>query len=132
MKCTLSAGIENISGTMKGKDGKNLTFRTYTRLQADGTYKKETRVYMFTKHERTKPFSESEQRQHELFARFAEYWKSMPEETKKTYHENWKRAEYHYNGKKYATLRGYVMARFMAEQKLATGQTSDKSPINVR
>ena len=117
MKCILAAGIESISGTMKGKDGKNLTFRTYNRLQPDGTYKKETRVYLQPQTQRSTPVTDAEIKQRNLFALASEFWRTMPTETKQIYNDIWKRDGYRFNGKVYVTLRGYVIARFMAEHK---------------
>ena len=117
MKCILAAGIESISGTMKGQNGKNLTFRTYNRLQADGTYKKETRVYLQPKIQRSTPLSENEIEQRKRFSEAATYYKNLSEEQRMAYYKPWKSANYCYNGKKYNTLRGYVIARFIAEHK---------------
>ena len=114
MKCTLMPGIESISGSMKGKNGKKLTFKTYNRLQADGTYKPETRVYLMRRQERSTPLSENEIAARNRFSEAATYFKNLSEGQKMTYHKLWKNANYCYNGKKYATLRGYVIARFYA------------------
>ena len=117
MKCTLMPGIESISGSMKGKNGKKLTFKTYNRLQADGTYKKETRVYLQQKIQRSTPLSENEIAARNRFSEAATYFKNLSEKQKMAYYKPWKSANYCYNGKKYNTLRGYVIARFIAEHK---------------
>ena len=114
MKCTLMPGIESISGSMKGKNGKKLTFKTYNRLQADGTYKKETRVYLQQKIQRSTPLSENEIAARNRFSEAATYYKNLSEEQRMAYYKPWKSANYCYNGKKYNTLRGYVIARFYA------------------
>ena len=114
MKCTLSAGIESISGSMKGKNGKKLTFKTYNRLQADGTYKKETRVYLKPKIQRSTPLSENEIAARKRFSEAATYFKNLSDEQRKQYFDEWVRSNLFFNGKWYATLRGYIMARFYA------------------
>ena len=43
-------------------------------------------------------------------------FKNMPHEEKMRYHKEWKAAKYKFNGKEYATLRGYIIARLYAEK----------------
>ena len=41
---------------------------------------------------------------------------NMPQDEKMQYHKEWKAAKFKFNGKEYATLRGYIIARLYAEK----------------
>ena len=116
MKVDLMPGIASMSGKMKAKspNGKDIIFKTYRR--PDG--KTETRAYFAPKggYKRTTPLSDNEIAARNRFARFSDIFKHMPEETKLQYAREMKAARYKFNGKKYSTLRGYIMARLYAEQ----------------
>ena len=117
MKCILAAGIESISGSMRGKNGTRIEFRTFTRPSSNRKPQTETRVYLLKKRERTTPLSDAEKKQRNLFTLATKYWKELPSETKHIYHDLWERSNHVYKGKRYNTLRGYFLARFIAEQK---------------
>ena len=115
MKCTLNPGIKNISGKFGG-----MIFRTFTR--PDGS--KETRAYGLPRkkdgsfgYERKSPLSKKEIAARERFKKFSDCIANMSDEQKRKYHKEWKAAKYKFNGKEYATLRGYIMARLYAENK---------------
>ena len=114
MKCTLMPGIESISGSVKGKNGTLLIFKTYKRPSAIRKGKTETRVYLTKKQPRTKPLSENEIACRVRFAAAGAYVASLSDEQRKQYKEEWMRSDYLFNGKRYATLKGYIMARFYA------------------
>ena len=40
---------------------------------------------------------------------------SLSEQSREKFYREWKAAKYKFNGKQYATLRGYIMARLYAE-----------------
>ena len=114
MKCTLMPGIESISGSVKGKNGTRLIFKTYKRPSANRVGKTETRVYLSKKQQRTKPLSEIEFACRARFAAAGAYAASLSDEQRKQFHDEWTRSDYLFNGKRYATLKGYIMARFYA------------------
>lgn len=114
MKCTLMPGIESISGSVKGKNGTRLIFKTYKRPSANRVGKTETRVYLSKKQQRTKPLSENEMACRVRFAAAGAYFASLTDKQLKQYFEEWMRSDYLFNGKQYATLKGYIMARFYA------------------
>ena len=125
MKCTLSPGIESISGSVKGLNGSRLIFKTYKRPSVNRKSKTETRVYLSHKQTRTKPLSDNEIACREWFSAARTYAANLSDEKRKRYHDEWKRSDYLFNGKRYATLRGYIMARFYAERpKTENGTTS--------
>ena len=125
MKCTLSPGIESISGSVKGLNGSRLIFKTYKRPSVNRKSKTETRVYLSHKQTRTKPLSDKEIACREWFSAARTFAANLSDEQRKQYHDEWKRSDYLFNGKRYATLRGYIMARFYAERpKTENGTTS--------
>ena len=89
-----------------------MVFKTFKRKAADGTVKEETRVYMMDRKKRTKPLSKGEQNARLRFKQAADYFKALDEWQRAEYHHQWRADKYCYNGKKYATLRGYIIARF--------------------
>ena len=120
MKCSLEAGIESMSG----KCG-SLLFKTFTK--ADGT--KQTRAYIMPKkgynkrtgeyiygYSRKSKTTKKETVARERFAKASRIFKNMPPDEKMKYHKEWKAAKYKFNGKEYATLRGYIIARLFAEK----------------
>lgn len=112
MKVTFKNGIESLSG----KSG-NMIFKTYRRR--DG--KIETRAYLrpLGGYERSAPVTEKEMACREKFAAFQRFWRTLPPDNKMRYHDLWKQDGFAYRGKRYGTLRGYVMARYYALDLLA-------------
>ena len=115
MKVTLMPGIESISGSVKQRNGKKLVFRTFRKPSASRGGKPETRAYLMTPQERTTPLSEAEMRQRAKFAKAAKKVKQMSEAERKSLAQEWKEKGYQYNGKKYSTFRGYLLAKVMKE-----------------
>ena len=107
MKCTLMPGIESISGSIKCKRGVKLTFKHYTK-----NGRNETRAYVMHKQERKSKPSEKEIAQRRKFAQAANYFASLSEPQLSAYFLEFRKDNYQLGGKTYATLRGYVMARF--------------------
>ena len=129
MKCTLMPGIESISGSFKGKNGSRIIFKTYSKPSANRMGKTETRVYLSQKQTRTKPLSENEIACRARFAAARAYAADLSDEQSKQYHDEWKRSDYLFNGKRYATLKGYIMARFYAGVTITSQITNHQSPI---
>lgn len=119
MKCTLNSNIKSISG----KCG-NVLYKTYHR--ADG--KTETRAYFLPLNRETGKYgykrkakaSEKEIESRARFKRVSEILASLSDETKQKYNREWMKAKYMFNGKKYATLRGYIVARIYVDMKNGT------------
>ena len=115
MKCQLNPNVRNISG----KSGQML-FKTFTKR--DGS--KETRLYILPKrrgggygYERTNKPSDAEIDNRILFAKSAEYYKSLTPEQLQDYRDQFAADKFKFNGKRYNTLRGYIVAKFFAEHK---------------
>ena len=113
MKCTLDPSI----GSISGKAG-NVLYKTFKRPNG----KTETRAYFMPKlpngkygYERKAPVTKGEQAARNRFKEVAEQIKALSQKQKNMYFFDWKKAGCMYNGKKYATLRGYIMARFYAD-----------------
>ena len=117
MKVDLMPGIASMSGKLKSKSpyGRDMIFKTFRR--PDG--KTETRAYFAPKggYKRTTPLSDKEIEARKRFVRFSFIFKQMPEETKQKYAREMKAAKGKFNGKIYKTLRGYIVARWYAEQE---------------
>lgn len=125
MKCTLIPGIESISGSVKGANGSRLIFKTYKRPSANRKSKTETRVYISHKKKRTKPLSENEIVCRARFAEARAYAANLSDEQRKQYLDEWKGSGCRFNGKRYVTVKGYIMARYYAEHpKTENGTTS--------
>ena len=114
MKAILNSNIKSISGKCGG-----LLFKTYKRR--DGST--ETRVYTLPKkrngeygYTRKAATTQKERASRARFAAITDTIKNLSEEERMNYHNRWVAAKYMFNGKKYATLRGYIMARLYAEQ----------------
>lgn len=117
MKCTLNPNIASISGRIR-----DLEFRTFKRPGR----KPETRVYILPKrpdgtygYVRHKPYSDKELAVRTMFTKAATAFATMPENERKQYHDEWVKANYKFNGKKYNTFRGYVIARLIADFRSA-------------
>lgn len=113
MKVELMPGIQRISGSFKSRDGKQLVFKTYSRRGGQP----ETRAYMMESRKRVSAPSEKERAQRQLLSEASQYVMHLTEEEKKAYHTAWKASGYMFNGKKYGTFRGYVMARYMKNSR---------------
>ena len=105
---------------MKGVSG---TLRTIT--LSDGTKRKvivtcsksgKQRLYFRDYKPRTGKVSKNERASRARFVAVSEKIKNLSEEERMNYHKQWVAAKYMFNGKKYVTLRGYIMARMYAEQ----------------
>ena len=111
-KCTLKDGIESISGRIGGVE-----FRTFKRPNG----KTETRAYPLPRkqngsfgYERKTPLSSNELAARGRFTQAAAYVNSLSDEQKHRYSVEFSRDKYTFNGKKYSTVRGYIIARFYA------------------
>ena len=117
MKVTLPPGIESISGSMKSKNGVRIVYKTYTKpsIKRPGG-KPETRAYFVpeSSYQRRTPISQKEIANRSKFRDASMYWLNLSDKLKKSYYDDWKRSKYMFNGKKYKTLRGYVIARYFA------------------
>ena len=118
MKCTLMPGIKSISGSMKQKNGSRIVFKTFSKPSVNRGSKTETRVYLMPRQERKTPLSENEIAARKRFLEATTYFKNLSEEQRMAYYKLWKSANYCYNSKEYATLRGYIIARFYAGETI--------------
>ena len=113
MKCDLNPNIKSISGRVGG-----MLFKTFKR--PDGST--QTRAYFLPKkengkfgYERKKAASKNEIASRAKFAKVSAVLNSLSEESKLRFHKEWVAAKYMFNGKKYVSFRGYIMARLYAE-----------------
>ena len=73
------------------------------------------RVYIRQSTPRSTPPTEKEIIARARFARMSEIYLSLSDETKHKYAQEMKRAKCKFNGKKYSSLRGYIIARLYAD-----------------
>ena len=110
MKCTLNPNVKSISG----KCG-SMLFKTFTKR--DGS--KETRVYKLPQqkdgtygYKRRTPLSEKEIKARNKFAEASNFYQSLNPEQLQTYRELYSKSRFMFNGKRYATLRGFIIAKY--------------------
>jgi uncharacterized protein (DUF2344 family) len=130
MKVTLMPGIESISGSFKQKNGTRVVFTT--RKAATTNKEDRTRMYLRSEesYQRKTKVTQKEVTIRNRFRDISKAIRALSEEERKVYCHEWEKAEYKFNGKKYSTLHGYIMARMYAEEKLkkCTRSKSVKSP----
>ena len=116
MKVEFFSGIASASGTFrKLKNGDRIIVTT---RKAPTSSKLRTHMYFRSadSYKRKSPVSENELAARSRFATISEKIKNLSPEERMSYQEQWATAKYMFGGKKYATLRGYIMARLYAEQ----------------
>ena len=115
MKVILPAGIKAISGSVKQRNGSLLVFRTFTKPAVGRKPgETETRAYFMPKRERRTLPSEKELAARQRFAKATLYFQTLSNGQREMYAKAWKKNKYMFNGKKYATLRGYIVAHYYA------------------
>lgn len=114
-KVTLRSDLQSISGRVG-----NVLFKTYTK--SDGT--KETRAYSVPRksngsfgYERKTKVSPNEIAMRSRFSAVSMAINQLTDEQRDNYHRDWRKNKLMFNGKKYVSLRGYIMARMYAEMK---------------
>ena len=105
--------MKGVSGTLK-----TITYNDGTKRKIIVTCSKsgKQRMYIRDYKPRNAKISKNELAARARFATIAEQIKKLSPEERLRFQEQWAAAKYMFNGKKYATLRGYVMARLYAEQ----------------
>ena len=111
--CEFAGGIKNVRGTVSKKtyfiDGKKVTNRVVAMVHNGKQH-----FYIRTDRQRSTPITEKEIAARAKFREATVYGNNLSDEQMQTFHDEWKRSKYMFNGKKYGTLRGYVIARFFA------------------
>ena len=103
-KVILMDGMAGISGKVG-----NMVFRTYKNGKVT--------CIPYEPKQRITPPSAKEMKNREAFGAATEAWNTMPATTKAYWEAEYMRDKATFNGKRYVTLHGYFIARFMAEQK---------------
>ena len=102
--------MKGVSGTLRTI---NLSDGTKRKIIVTCTRTGKQRMYIRDYQPRSTKVSEKEQKQRDLFANAALFYNNLTEEQLKAYHKEWKKNKYCLNGKKYVTLRGYIVASFI-------------------
>ena len=115
MKCELNPNIKSISGKVGG-----MLFKTYKRPNG----KTETRAYFMPVkangkygYTRKTKVTDKEKARRSLFSQASAMVSLMTDDEKQRYHTEWQKAKYMFNGKKYVSFRGYIVARLYADLK---------------
>ena len=112
-QCEFAGGIENVRGTLS----KTVFFdkgKKITRLITASVRGGKQRLYIRDRQERSTPVTQKEIIVRTQFKAATAFVNSLTPEQKKSYYDEWKRSKFMFNGKKYKTLRGFIMARFFA------------------
>lgn len=115
--CEFAGGIKNVRGTISKHIIKKGQQAYVTSVVAKVTSSGKQRIYIQQRPVRTKPAGEKELKARTLFAEIIGRVKDLPDEQKELYAKEMKSSKGKFNGKKYATLRGYIVARLYAEEK---------------
>lgn len=125
-RCDFAGGIENVRGTLSKlsyrEDGKLITKRVVAQVTPSG----KQRIFIREYAQRSSPLTDKERATRNKFAQVSLTLAKMPEEEKKAYAQAWKKNGYKYNGKKYNTLRGYIVAR-VYKNDVISSQTGKRS-----
>lgn len=113
-------GIQGVSGTLSSRKYKDADGNIVTRkviVTCSKTTGKQ-RIYLREYRGRSTMPSPKELAIRERFAQAAAFYSALTEDDKERYYRLWRKDNLKYNGKKYATLRGYIVARFYANDTL--------------
>ena len=105
-------GFENVTGTIskhvgRCRGGKKVVTRVVAQVR-NGKQK----IYFRQDAERKTPLSQNEINARIRFAEASQYCRSLTQQQLDEYNRQGKKTGFKYGGKKYNTLRGYIMARF--------------------
>ena len=117
MKVEFSSGISHISGSMKSSRFGHRVVFTHRKNDKSGyghAYIRPADAY-----KRSTPLSDNERRARADFQTIALKTNEIlaDEQDRMAFHKVWKEAKGKFHGKKYATLRGYIMAVFFDKLK---------------
>ena len=115
--CEFAGGIKNVRGTISRHIVKKGEQTYVTSVVAKVTSSGKQRIYIQQKPVRTTPVREKELKARALFAEIIGRVKNLPDEQVQAFNDQWRKDRMKFNGKKYATLRGYIVARLYAEEK---------------
>ena len=101
--------MKGVSGTLR-----SIKFSDGTKRKIIVTCSKsgKQRMYLRDYKPRTSKVSENEIAARGKFAQAAQFYCNLTKEQKEAYSRQWRKNKYKLNGKKYATLRGYIVASF--------------------
>ncbi len=101
--------MAGVSGTLR-----TITFADGTKRKTIVTCSKngKQRIYFRDYKPRTTKVTEKEKKARGKFAEAAQFYNNLTDEQKEAYRKKWVKHRYRLNGKKYATLRGYIVASF--------------------
>ena len=113
-KCSFPIEFGEVRGTLSKEVFVSRNERLEKRLIASVRNGKQ-HIYLRQYNPRRSKPSSAEMAARQRFANIAQQVNNMTDEQKNAYAKEWKRHGYKLNGKKYNTLRGYIVARLYAE-----------------
>jgi signal transduction histidine kinase len=114
-RCEFADGIINVRGTLSKSSYEHKGKKYTTRVVAQVTSSGKQRIYLRRSVERSSPVTEREQAARLRFKAVSDQVNAMSREEKQRYAQEMHDAQMLFNGKKYCSLRGYIMARLYAQ-----------------
>ena len=116
-KCDFADNVKNVRGTLSKtvhyEHGQKIVKRVVAQVTPSG----KQRIFIRQDAIRTTPYSDKEIAQQTRFKQAADYYYHLDETTKMAYAAAWKKNNHMFNGKKYATLRGFIIANYFAQNR---------------
>ena len=113
--CEFPKAFGKVRGTLSEARKQDIKGRWYTeKLVAYVTPSGKQKIRIQKYYDRPGTISDKELGLRKRFSDAARFYSALTEADKERYYRLWRKDNLKYNGKKYATLRGYVVARFYA------------------
>lgn len=114
-ECTFPKAFGKVRGTLSEKRYQDIDGRWYTeKLIAYVTPSGKQKIRIQRYYDRVGTVSNKETGARKRFSDAIRFYMACDTNLREQYGREWRKAKYMYNGKKYATLRGYIIARFYA------------------
>ena len=121
--CEFPKAFGKVRGTLSETRKRDIHGEWYTeKLVAYVTPSGKQKIRIQKYYDRPGTISDKELGLRQRFSDAARFYAALTEAEKEQYHRLWRSDNHKYRGKKYATLRGYVVARFYAYDIIETNK----------
>ena len=121
--CEFPKAFGKVRGTLSETRKRDINGWWYTeKLIAYVTPSGKQKIRIQKYYDRPGTISDKEIGLRQRFSDAARFYSALTEDEKEQYYRLWRKDNLKYNGKKYATLRGYVVARFYAYDIIETNK----------
>lgn len=121
--CEFPKAFGKVRGTLSEARKQDIKGRWYTeKLVAYVTPSGKQKIRIQKYYDRPGAVSDKELGLRKRFSDAARFYSALTEDEKERYYRLWRKDNLKYNGKKYATLRGYIVARFYAYDIIETNK----------